>query len=127
MADRMSATPASTALRVTKRLAVVLAMTRARVVLPVPGGPERMYRGELVLLDRPPEKAAGPDDVLLAGELVEAPRPHPRGEGLRDALGGAHAAGSPAEEKRLVVRSCLLGRPSRPSEQPWSPVLAYRP
>ena len=37
----MSATPASTALRVTNRLAVVLAMTRARVVLPVPGGPER--------------------------------------------------------------------------------------
>ena len=39
VASRISLTPASTALMLTKWLAVVLAMTRARVVLPVPGGP----------------------------------------------------------------------------------------
>jgi len=39
MAWRISFTPASTALMVMKLLSVVLAMTRARVVFPVPGGP----------------------------------------------------------------------------------------
>ena len=42
MAWRMSATPASTAFSEMKRLFVPLAMTRARVVLPVPGGPEKI-------------------------------------------------------------------------------------
>ncbi len=39
MASRMSLTPASTALMAMKWARVVLAMMRARVVLPVPGGP----------------------------------------------------------------------------------------
>jgi hypothetical protein len=38
-ASRMSLTPPSTALSEVKRARVVLAITRARVVLPVPGGP----------------------------------------------------------------------------------------
>lgn len=40
--SRTSLTPAVTAERVSKALAVVAAMTLARVVLPVPGGPQRM-------------------------------------------------------------------------------------
>ncbi len=39
IASRMSLTPASTALSVVKCFWVVLAMMRASVVLPVPGGP----------------------------------------------------------------------------------------
>ena len=39
IASRRSLTPASTALMAMKCARVVLAMTRARVVLPVPGGP----------------------------------------------------------------------------------------
>jgi hypothetical protein len=42
MASRISFTPASTALMARKWARVVLAMMRAKVVLPVPGGPNRM-------------------------------------------------------------------------------------
>ena len=42
MARRTSATPALTADRGTKALAVTVAMTEASVVFPVPGGPHKM-------------------------------------------------------------------------------------
>jgi len=42
MTSRISLIPASTALKDTKRAFVVSAMIRASVVLPVPGGPQRM-------------------------------------------------------------------------------------
>src|SRR3990172_7615753 len=49
---RRSATPALTALTGLKKELVLLAMTLARVVLPLPGGPQRIIEGS-----RPPSIA----------------------------------------------------------------------
>ena len=53
---------------------VLAATMRASVVLPVPGGPKKMRRGDAVLLDRPAQRRALADELRLAGELVERPR-----------------------------------------------------
>jgi hypothetical protein len=63
-------TPAVTALREMNSRSVVLAMTVARVVLPVPAGPQP------VGLDERPEGRALAEQVGLAGDLVEACRAH---------------------------------------------------
>ncbi len=54
--------------------------------LPGAGRPPQDHRRRLVGLDRAPQRAAGPDDLLLADELVERARPHPRGERLAHPL-----------------------------------------
>ena len=40
------------------------------------------HRGQLVGLKHPPKQLAGPEEMLLAGELIECAWPHPRGQGL---------------------------------------------
>ena len=76
----MSLMPASTALNETKRAFVRSATSRAIVVLPVPGGPQRMIdcsrSRSMASRKRPP----GPEHVLLPDDLVEAARPHALGE-----------------------------------------------
>ena len=51
-----------------------------------PRRPPEDHRGYLIGFDRAPQRAARPDDLLLADELVERARAHPRRERL------AHAA-----------------------------------
>ena len=46
---------------------------------------------KLASLDRGPQHAAGPQQVLLADDLVELARSHPIGEGCRRLRGGARA------------------------------------
>src|SRR4051794_21065896 len=58
-----------------------------------PGRTPQEQRREMTARDRPAEWAALPDEMLLAHELVEGPRPHPGGErltlgrGLEERLG----------------------------------------
>ena len=77
---RRSATPAETAETGTKSASVLPAMMRASVVLPVPGGPQRIIEGRRAALDQPAQELPLADDVLLPDVLVERARPHPRGE-----------------------------------------------
>ncbi len=80
MTRRRSATPAETAETATKCAFDIEAMIRASVVLPVPGGPQRMHRRQLAGLDEAAQDAPFADEVLLADVLVEAARPHAGGE-----------------------------------------------
>ena len=74
--SRMSFTPASTALNGTKTAPVRLAMMRASVVLPVPGGPQRMSEGTWSRLDGPAQGAARAEHVLLPDEVLQRARAH---------------------------------------------------
>jgi len=47
-----------------------------------PGRAPQDDRAQLVALDGHPQHAAWPDDVLLADEVVQGPRPQAGGEGL---------------------------------------------
>ena len=89
--------PASTALNDTNLARVSSATSRASVVLPVPGGPQRMIdcsrsRSIISRSGRP-----GPITLVLSHYLVEGARPHALGEwhgagvdGLRLGVEQAH-------------------------------------
>ena len=55
-------------------------MMRASVVLPVPGGPQRMIDCSRSRSIASRSGLPGAEQVLLPDELVEGPRPHPLGE-----------------------------------------------
>ena len=79
---RTSATPDITAQIVAKSAPTASASRRARLVLPVPGGPHRRSDARW---PRATPRRSGPrlaDEVLLADELLERARSHPRGERL---------------------------------------------
>ena len=78
--SRTSFTPALTAERGTKRLAVASATTEARVVLPVPGRAPQDRRGQPVGLDERPQRRARADQVALADDLVEGAGPQAGGQ-----------------------------------------------
>ena len=80
MTARISLIPDSTALNAMKCARVAVAISRASVVLPVPGGPQRMIDREAVLVDGRRSGRPGADQRLLADELVERPRTHALGE-----------------------------------------------
>ncbi|MCK7511913.1 MAG: hypothetical protein MZV70_52965 [Desulfobacterales bacterium] len=52
----------------------------ARVVLPEPGGPQKMMETTLAGLDELGQELALAEDVVLAVDALEGPRPHPLGE-----------------------------------------------
>ena len=86
MTARTSLTPAVIAESSTKRLLVALETTYARVVLPVPGGPQRITEDgpagpPRALADQSAQRRAGLQQVLLADDLVEDARAHPDGQG----------------------------------------------
>ena len=93
--------PASTALNGTKCACVISAMTRASVVLPVPGGPQRMIDCSRSRSIASRSGLPGAEDLLLADELVERARPHPLGE--RGAGGRPRGLPAPALRNRVVV------------------------
>ena len=126
-----------TALNATKRDSVASAMMRARVVLPEPGGPQKIIEEMLVLLDGAPQRLPGADDVLLAHELVQRARAHALGE--RGALHGSSAdrtdpslrsliGRTPARQRRerlalagYLVRDRVRTSPPPPRRRPTSP------
>ena len=77
---RSSATPDDTALTNSKAAPDISARMLASEVLPLPGGPQRISEGRRVALQRAAQHGARADRALLAGELVEGARPHPRGQ-----------------------------------------------
>jgi hypothetical protein len=84
-ASRTSLTPASTADRVTRCARIASAISRARVVFPVPGGPHNNSDGTVPAGGELAQELAGAQQVLLAGELRQRSRAHALGEGLSDA------------------------------------------
>ena len=82
IAARTSATPDMTADSVVNSAPIASARMRARVVLPVPGGPHSRSESRWPRATDLPERPSLADEVLLADELVERPRAHPRGERL---------------------------------------------
>ncbi len=96
MICRSSLTPDSTAEKETNSAPAASASRRASVVLPLPGGPQRIERVErLAALDHLAEQAAGPEQMLLADELVERRGPHALGERRRR---GAFLVGGSGEK-----------------------------
>ena len=79
---RTSATPDMTADSDVKWAPISAASSRARLVLPVPGGPHSRSDDEMPAGDAPAERAALADEVVLADELGEVAWTHPRGERL---------------------------------------------
>ena len=77
-------------------------MILASVVLPTPGGPQKMQRTGVVALDLYAQGLAGAENVLLPDELVERARTHAVGQraGLVDRL--AHAAECSERDSKLV-------------------------
>ena len=101
----------------TKWAPISPARRRARLVLPVPGGPHSSSEDEVAAGDAAAERSALADEVVLADELRRGPRAHARGERLafgrwlEEGLGacalvGRRAGGMPA----MVARA---RRPSR--------------
>ena len=79
--SRTSFTPALTADELLEGLAGVRRRSAwASVVLPVPGGPQRIDRREAVGLDQRAQRLPGPEQLLLADDVVERARPQPRRE-----------------------------------------------
>ena len=64
-----------------KRAWVAPAMTLPRVVLPDPGGPQRIREPRESRLDERAEEFALAEDMPLADELLQRPGPHPVGQG----------------------------------------------
>ena len=76
----MSLMPASTALKATKCACVVAASMRARVVLPVPGGPQRMIDCSASRSMASRSGLPGATRCCLADELVQRARAHAVGQ-----------------------------------------------
>ena len=74
---RTSFTPAVSADIATKRRSVARATRWAMVVLPLPGGPQRITDIGRPPADQPPQRRAGGQQVILADQFVEAGRTHP--------------------------------------------------
>ena len=90
--------PVSTALKATKRAWVRSAISRASVVLPVPGRSPEDQRLQHVALDRLAQRRARREHGLLADDLVEGARAHPLGQRRIRAGRGAGGGGVVVEE-----------------------------
>ena len=80
MTSLMSLMPASTALNETKLASVRSAMTRASVVLPVPGGPQRISDCSVSCSIAQSQRRAGVEQRLLPDDVVERPGAHALGQ-----------------------------------------------
>ena len=89
--SRTSLIPALTALICSKTRLVLPATASANVVLPVPGGPQKIALVRRSCSTSSPQRLAGADEVLLADDVVERARPQ-------------------AGRQRRVTAQMLLGR-----------------
>ena len=76
----ISLMPLSTALKGMNSQCVTRAISFASVVLPTPGGPQRMIERQLIALDLPAQRLAGAEDVLLADVIFERSGTHALGQ-----------------------------------------------
>ena len=83
IAARMSFTPDSTADSAMNSQSKALAVRRASVVLPTPGGPHRIIECGLPGLERQAQRLARAQQVALADHLVEGLRPQRLGQRRR--------------------------------------------
>ena len=75
-----SATPVKIADTCSKARSVAPARRRATVVLPVPGGPQKIRLPSEPGREQPRQRAVRPDEMVLADDLAEGPGPQPVGE-----------------------------------------------
>ncbi len=94
-----------------KEAPVVWAMILARVVLPTPGGPQKIMEVGSSLLDGEAEGFAGAEEVILAGVLGEGAGAHALGEG------GAAVGGCWAVEGRDVEEAHARGSAGVPTRR----------
>ena len=80
MTSRTSLTPAVTADSCSNARDVVPATASASVVLPVPGRSPQQHRRQPVLLDEASQRAARPEQLRLADDVVDGARAQPGGE-----------------------------------------------
>ena len=84
---------------------VVSAMILARVVLPTPGGPQKIMEPRVVALDLDTQGLAGAEQVFLADKFVEGAGTHAFGQRRRSPRrafgGGARLVGLAVEEAHL--------------------------
>ena len=81
-----SATPEKIAEICSKWRSVSWASSRATVVLPVPGGPQKIREPRVFDAMRRVRIPSGPDQMVLADDLGEVLRPHPVGQRTRCVL-----------------------------------------
>ena len=97
-----SATPEKIAEICSKCSSVSWASSRATVVLPVPGGPQKISEPRDLRGDQAGQDAVGPDQMVLADDFGQVLRPHPVGQRTGRSDRGrrrqqvAHVAGSGA-------------------------------
>ncbi len=110
MTSRISLTPERTAENAMKRAPATEAISEARVVLPEPGGPQRIIECSWPVSMADAQDAARPEEVLLADDLVQGAWSHPVGQrGFR----GASLSRRLAFRARAVDRDGSTGCPNR--------------
>ena len=112
-----SATPEWIAETCTNSAVRLAPISRATVVLPVPGGPQKIIEPSVGGFEHPRQRALGPGQMLLAGDFGEAFRPQPLGErrGRRQ---------DAADVGRAVHGSLLSRRPHQVQSAPASALLS---
>ena len=124
---RISLIPESTALNATNRACVAVAISRASVVLPVPGGPQRMIDCSRSCSIAARSGRPGPIERLLADELVQRARPHALGQRRRSDRPRCSAAAGPDHRTATWPSGWTLrtGRaPPRPRHSATRPAAA---
>ena len=119
MTARTSLTPAVIAESSTKRLLVALLTTYARVVLPVPGGPQRITDEgpagpAAALADEAAQRRARLEQMLLADDLVQRARTHPDSEGAAGRVLLLAVFGCCGKEVGLHAREAYVTPLTRP-------------
>ena len=113
-ASRMSLTPAITAESCMNSASARRAISRASVVLPVPGGPQRISECSWPFSSAWRSGLPGAQHLLLADELVEGARPHAIGERPQRIVGRrvAQEIGLPARIAGAARAHCVARRPN---------------
>ena len=109
MTSLISLMPEVTALNATNSAPATDASSRASVVLPVPGGPQRISEWSAPLLERLPQRPARAEQMRLPDVLVERARPHP--------LGQRRARQRRASRRLVVVEQRASSRAPRPTRR----------
>ena len=107
MTVRISLMPDRTALKAMKCARVAVAMSRARVVLPVPGGPHRMIDCSLSSWMAFRSGRPGP---ISASWPTNSSSVRGRMRSASGADGSIAAGGAPGSSKRFTIDSCALAR-----------------
>ena len=121
--SRSSLTPESTALRASKCEVVRWRTTWASVVLPEPGGPQRMIEGKSVRFDGAPQGPPFAEDLFLSDQLVQGLGADALGQGrVLVGLSGGTLTRRPSRGGEEQARA-ILAAPRHPGSVPRSRIV----